>query len=83
MAASGKYSHIVIGDRSLRTATGLKDASRRRPDIIGIRNDRKVDAFEVPSISDSEELLQIRLKEASLTLPEELRGVFTPIPLEK
>ncbi len=83
MAASGKYSHIVIGDRSLRTATGLKDASRRRPDIIGIRNDRKVDAFEVPSKSDSEELLIIRLDEASFTLPEEVRGTFDLLPLEK
>ena len=83
MAASGDYSHIVIGDRSLRTATGLQDASRRKPDIIGIRNDGKVDAFEVPSTSDSEKLLKIRLKEAELTLPEELRGTFDIRDLEK
>src|SRR5262249_2552220 len=51
MAESGLYVRIYL-QRSWRTATGEARASSLIPDVIGIRRDGSVDAFEVPSITD-------------------------------
>lgn len=75
MARSGKYEYITQ-QRSWRTATGRVGTSRKIPDIIGVRHDGKVDAFEIESRSDNEASLRSRLKEGMNTLPEERRGDY-------
>ncbi len=73
MADSGSYEYITI-QRSWRTATGRLSENRRIPDIIGVRRDGKVDAFEVRSKSDNSDALETRLKEGLNSLPPKHRG---------
>jgi ferric iron reductase protein FhuF len=56
--------------------------SGKIPDVIGVRHDGRVDAFEVQSKSDEKEDLEKRLEEGMETLPEERRGDFAVIPAD-
>lgn len=60
MVRSGEYEKIYL-NRAINTATGLKLSPNRRPDIIGIRPDGKIDLFEIPSNSDKIALLKKRM----------------------
>ena len=73
MALSGKYEYITL-QLSWATATGGVGSSSRRPDVIGVRHDGKVDAFEIQSDSDKDKALRRRLEEGENTLPPERRG---------
>jgi hypothetical protein len=75
MAVSGDYEYITI-QRSWRTATGRVSESRRIPDIIGVRRDGRVDAYEVKSSTDKEKELSQRLREGMQSLPAKNRGQY-------
>ncbi len=80
MALSGEYEYVTI-QRSWRPATGRVGKSRRIPDIIGVRRNGKVDAFEIRSRTDKKNILRQRLQEGMKTLPVKHRGktsVFEP-----
>jgi RHS repeat-associated protein len=85
MSESGEYLYILI-QRSWRTAldhTYNNPLFRKIPDIIGIRKDGRIDAFEVKSNTDKTEVLQNRLKQSMEALPEEMQGeydVLLPTP---
>lgn len=78
MARSGEYEYVTM-QRAWRTATGRVSQSRKIPDIIGVRRDGKVDAFEVMSKSDDRKTLEQRLKEGMDTLPAARRGKYDVI----
>ena len=80
MAQSGEYEYITM-NRSWKVTTGLKKAAGNlRPDIIGVRWNGIVDAFEVMSKSDEEEILLGRLNEGRQSLPATNRGTVRVIP---
>lgn len=79
-ADKGDVAYIVLGDRSWRTATGRVASSNRRPDLVVVRKDGRVDAYEVLSNHDSVAILEARLKEGQRSLPARHQGdtdVFT------
>ena len=78
MAGSGKYEFVTM-QRSWRTATGRVSKSGRIPDVIGVRRDGKVDAYEVISKSDNRDALMQRLEEGMNTLPPKRRGRYDVI----
>ncbi|MEZ6143439.1 MAG: hypothetical protein R3B84_22960 [Zavarzinella sp.] len=63
-------------NRSWRTALNVTrtGAINKRPDIIGVRRDGKVDAFEVLSITDDPLETKIKLRNGMDSLPEEHQG---------
>jgi RHS repeat-associated protein len=73
MAESGEYEYITL-NRSWKVTTGLENASGRRPDIIGVRRNGLVDAFEIKSKSDTKASLTKRLQEGMNTLPTRNQG---------
>lgn len=73
MARTGDYEYITL-QRAWRTATGRVSKSRKIPDIIGVRRNGRVDAFEVRSKSDTNEKLQKRIDEGMQSLPAKNRG---------
>ena len=75
MALSGDYEYVTV-QRSWRTATGRVSKSRRIPDIIGVRRNGKVDAYEIKSKTDNEDDLEQRIREGMRTLPARRRGAF-------
>jgi hypothetical protein len=80
MAQSGEYEYITL-NRSWKVSTGLKGAAGDlRPDIIGVRWDGVVDAFEVMSMSDDEADLLLRLNDGLRTLPNANCGRVRVIP---
>lgn len=48
--------------------------SNRRPDIVGVRKDGRIDLFEVPSKMDDPKILNNRMDEVLKILPEDRRG---------
>jgi len=68
-----RYAHFTL-QRSWRTSTGRVATSNSRPDVIGVRADGKVDAWEVASQNDKENLLGARLREGLMSLPKANRG---------
>jgi hypothetical protein len=85
LAATGRYKYITV-NRGWRYATG--EGSSKRPDIIGVRNDTKVDAWEVESPTDNPYILQAKLTgpEGMQGIPEARRGiagVLRPHALDK
>ena len=80
MAKSGEYEYITM-NRSWKVSTGLDNAAGDlRPDIIGVRRDGRIDAFEIMSRSDSEKSLVKRLRDGLKTLPKERMGAPWVIP---
>lgn len=78
MARSGEYEYITL-QRAWRTATGRVGKSRKIPDIIGVRRDGRVDAFEVESKTDKRNDLRQRLRNGMNSLPAKHRGQFDTI----
>lgn len=81
MVESGQYESIYI-QRSWRTATGEAGASTNIPDVIGVRRDGVVDAFEVRSNTQTREQLDTKLAEDMKLLPKKRRGAFEPLEPE-
>ena len=82
LAATGEYEYACI-QRSWRTATGRVGTSRDIPDVIGVRRDGRVDAWEVRSRTDLQQDLLDRLNRGRQSLPPERRGtvqVLEPEP---
>jgi hypothetical protein len=72
-AKTGAYEYLTL-DRSWSTATGGASSYGRRPDVIGIRCDGKVLAWEVISVTDDMTELEMRVKAGYATLPAVNRG---------
>ncbi|QDU71017.1 Nodulation protein O [Mucisphaera calidilacus] len=77
LAATGNYEYITT---NLTWRTTLNDAagnpltdSPRRPDVIAVRRDGRVEAYEIPSELDDPTLLYNRMQEIMQTLPDERR----------
>jgi len=81
MAQSGTYEYVLM-QRSWRTATGRVSPSRAIPDVIGVRRDGRVDAFEVMSRTDTAADLNARLQSGMSSLPAARRGSFSVIDPE-
>jgi len=60
-------------DRAWSTSTGVS-TDTRRPDVIGVRCDGKVNAWEVMSGGDTLRNLQRRVDDGMESLPEANRG---------
>ena len=71
-AASGEYEYLTM-DRAWSTSTGVS-TDTRRPDVIGVRCNGKVDAWEVMSKGDTASKLQDRVDDGMKTLPVANRG---------
>jgi hypothetical protein len=81
LAASGEYEYVTI-QRSWRTATGRVGDSRSIPDVIGVRRNGVVDAWEVASRTDDPAQLLQRLQQGRQSLPVERRGTVQVLPPE-
>jgi RHS repeat-associated protein len=84
MVESGEYKEIYL-QRAWNTATGEAGASELRPDVIGVRWNGKVDAWEVWSKTDISRNIDLkgRLQEGRKSLPKGRRGsleVLDPEP---
>lgn len=82
LAATGEYDFVTL-QRSWRTATGRVGTSRNVPDVIGVRRNGLVDAWEVRSATDAPATLRARLQAGMDTLPVNRRGqirVIDPVP---
>ena len=64
----------VYLNRGYNKATGEKIKSNRRPDVIVVSKNKKVDAIEVPSRTDKEDILLHRNEEAMNKLSKSKRG---------
>jgi hypothetical protein len=79
LAPTGDYEYFTL-QRSWRTATGRVGSSGDIPDVIGVRRDGKVDAWEVQSATDDPVSLRQRLSKGMNSLPLERRGNTDVIP---
>jgi hypothetical protein len=79
LAESGEYEAIYL-QRSWRTATGEFRASSKMPDVIAVRRNGIVDAWEVRSASDKPDALWQRLRQGMDSLPLERQGNIDVIP---
>jgi hypothetical protein len=82
-AATGEYKYFTL-QRSWRFATGMGE--RSIPDVIGVRRDGSVSAWEIESSSDNPYLLQVRLMQGMAALPQEFQGtptVVRPVGINK
>jgi hypothetical protein len=72
---SGEYEKIYL-NKGINRVLGIPKfiSPNRRPDIVGVRKDGKIDLFEVPSKTDRDEDLNARMQEVLDKLPEEKRG---------
>jgi hypothetical protein len=73
-AASGDYEYLTL-NRSWNRSTGVIVSSNLRPDVIGVRCDGRVDAWEIRSEGDTEKDLRLRLSTGLGTLPDKVRGM--------
>lgn len=76
LAATGEYEYVTL-QRAWRTATGREGTSGLRPDVIGVRRNGIVDAWEVRSEGQTVEELLEKLRDGRSTLPIERRGTLT------
>jgi RHS repeat-associated protein len=75
LAASGKYERVYLG-QSWTTATSGTVRSRNLPDVIGVRKNGKIDAWEVESATDNALALYERLKGKMQELPAAMQGTI-------
>ena len=80
-ARSGDYEFITM-NRAWKTATGRESHLATRPDIIGVRRDGRVDAFEIRSPSQDPDVLLMRLESEMQSLDPEIQGVFDVFELD-
>lgn len=79
----GDVEHATM-NRSMRTATGLESLAgleNRRPDIVAVRRDGKIDLIEARSDSQSQADIINMLQELMLALPEGRRGSMYGVEL--
>lgn len=81
LAETGDYEYFTL-QLAWRTATGRVAESSLQPDVIGVRRDGTVDAWEVRSKSDSPRALMDRLEKGLNTLPPERQGEIRVIDPE-
>ena len=81
LAATGEYELVTL-QRSWRTATGRVGTSGSIPDVIGVRRNGVVDAWEVASRTDDPAQLLQRLQQGRQSLPAERRGTIQVLPPE-
>jgi hypothetical protein len=81
MVESGEYERVYI-QRNWKTATGESGASTNIPDVIGVRHNGKVDAFEVRSSSQTVKELDTKLEKDLRLLPAERRGTYRTLEPE-
>jgi RHS repeat-associated protein len=82
MGRSGKYLYVLL-QRSWRTAldyTYNNPLFRKIPDIIGIRKDGRIEAYEVKSNTDNVDMLRTRLEQSMKELPDEMQGDYDVLP---
>jgi RHS repeat-associated protein len=80
-AATGNYEYLTL-NRRWSTSTGGVSSDTRRPDVIGVRCDGRVDAWEAISTHDTFAELAARLTAGMATLPAANRGTaFPPVEL--
>ncbi len=72
-AATGDYEYLTV-NRAWSTSTGGATADTRRPDVIGVRCDGKVVAWEVISGGDDPADLDVRVRTGYATLPATNKG---------
>jgi hypothetical protein len=80
MTATCLSPDAVVGER-FDPDDGLEEASGLRPDIIGVRRNGLVDAFEAMSKSDTKAALIKRLQQGVKTLPAKHQGSVAALPL--
>ena len=73
MAATGDYEYLTL-NRRWSTATGASP-DIRPPDVIGVRCDGRVDAWEVLSKGDTVRNLKMRVDAGMATLPTANQGM--------
>jgi hypothetical protein len=79
-ANTGSYEFCTM-NRAWSTSTGVSTDSRR-PDVICVRCDGKVDAWEAISATDDPVILAARLSAGMASLPIANRGTaISPVPL--
>jgi hypothetical protein len=76
LSKSGRYREVYLG-MGWKTATGVEVSGRELPDIIAIRNDGTVDAYEVESKTDNAWALLNRIQKRMAELPPERQGTTT------
>jgi hypothetical protein len=81
LAATGEYEYVTL-QRSWRTATGRVGESGNIPDVIAVRRNGLVDAWEVQSATDNPATLLQRLQDGMQSLPPARRGTVQVIPPE-
>lgn len=57
--------------------------SNRKPDIVGVRKDEKIDLFEVPAKTDDPKILNNRMDEVLKKLPVDRKGNKKIIYIDK
>ncbi len=75
MRATGDYVRITRRMR-LSKISGVKHSPDIEPDNIGVRQDGRIDVFEILSPSQTREQLEAKLELAFSQLPAYLRGAF-------
>ncbi|WP_165603644.1 polymorphic toxin-type HINT domain-containing protein [Planctopirus hydrillae] len=79
-AASGEYEYITL-NRSWSKSSGNASSDSRRPDVVGVRCDGKVDAWEAISKTDNPNTLRDRVRSGMESLPLSRRGQIFVVPL--
>jgi hypothetical protein len=77
-AATGDYEYLTL-NRAWSTSTGAT-SDARRPDVIGVRCDGRVYAWEVISVTDDPAVLRARVNAGMATLPLANQGMTFVVP---
>jgi hypothetical protein len=80
-ANSGEYEYITM-NRAWRTTTGRENALVERPDIICVKPNGTVDAFEVVSPSQTHSEAIAKLEAEMLYTPEPYRGAVRTFDID-
>ncbi|MCC5816299.1 MAG: hypothetical protein JJT78_16230 [Leptospira sp.] len=81
---SGEYDKIYLNKGINRVLGEPKLISpNRRPDIVAVRKDGRIDLFEIASETDKEEDLKERMREVRDKLPEEKKGAMIYLEIDQ
>ncbi|MEZ6056957.1 MAG: polymorphic toxin-type HINT domain-containing protein [Planctomycetaceae bacterium] len=80
-AKSGQYEYCTM-DRAWSTSTGGVSSCNKRPDVICVKCNGQVDAWEVQSRTDEYEDLEERLQAGMKTLPAPVQGEIDVLEME-
>jgi hypothetical protein len=79
---TGKYREVHL-DRGVEQILGKKFKVNRRPDIVAIRKNGKVDLFEVRSKTDVGRALRDRMQEVRRQLAGPQRGIYEVLEIAR